>query len=105
MTVAKTLTINLLAGRYVVAVSGGVDSMVLLDVLRRLPNLNLVVAHVNHGIRQDAALDQALVGAYCRSHNIVFVAKELHLGTHASEATAREARALLSGGERDGAAA
>lgn len=46
------------AGRLVVAVSGGVDSMVLLDVLARLRDrlgLRLHVAHVHHGLRGRAA--------------------------------------------------
>ncbi len=44
--------------RLVVAVSGGVDSMVLLQVLARLParlGLRLHVAHVHHGLRGKAA--------------------------------------------------
>ena len=51
------ISINLQPGTYVVAVSGGVDSMVLLDVVRRLPYVKLIVAHVNHGVRDDAAED------------------------------------------------
>ena len=41
----------------VVAVSGGADSVVLLDLLVRLAELrlNLVVAHLNHGLRGDAS--------------------------------------------------
>ena len=45
-------------GRLIVAVSGGRDSVVLLDGLTRVaPNLNLelVVAHVHHGLRGDEA--------------------------------------------------
>ncbi len=44
--------------RLVVAVSGGVDSMVLLDVLLRLVSewkLDLVAAHLNHGLRGEHA--------------------------------------------------
>ena len=37
---------------YVVAVSGGVDSVVLLDMLTRSDH-RLIVAHVEHGIRGD----------------------------------------------------
>jgi tRNA(Ile)-lysidine synthase len=51
--------------RAVVAVSGGVDSMVLLDALARLHSrlgLRLQVVHVHHGLRGKAAdLDAALV--------------------------------------------
>jgi tRNA(Ile)-lysidine synthase len=41
----------------VVAVSGGIDSMVLLDALcaiRTDMNLSLSVAHVNHGVRKES---------------------------------------------------
>ena len=41
--------------KYVVAVSGGVDSMVLLNMLSNLPGVDLVVAHYDHGIRPDSA--------------------------------------------------
>lgn len=79
-------------GRYIIAVSGGVDSMVLLDQLRQQPGLELVVAHVNHGIRTDAALDESLVRAYAARHNLPCVIKRLALGKNVSEDTARKAR-------------
>ncbi len=50
----------------VVAVSGGVDSMVLLDALWRLRTclqVRLHVAHLDHGLRAEAAEDRALVAA------------------------------------------
>jgi len=48
--------------RVVVAVSGGVDSMVmlhLLSALRKDLNLSLIVAHVNHGLRPDESEKEA----------------------------------------------
>ncbi len=43
-------------GRVVIAVSGGVDSVVLLDILcRLLPRKSLIIAHLDHGIRGEAA--------------------------------------------------
>lgn len=43
-------------GKILVGVSGGVDSVVLLDVLRRIvPSNRLVVGHLDHGIRGEAA--------------------------------------------------
>jgi tRNA(Ile)-lysidine synthetase-like protein len=79
-------------GRYVVAVSGGVDSMVLLDMLRQDSNLSLVVAHIDHGIRSDSAADAAFVQQYCTVHGLQYVTTRLQLGLGASEATARAAR-------------
>lgn len=84
--------IDIQAGRYVVAVSGGVDSMVLLEVLSQKSTLQLTVAHFDHGIRKDSAEDRRLVQARARELNIPFVYDEGHLGRQASEAAARKAR-------------
>lgn len=52
-----------------VGVSGGVDSMALLDLLRRL-GYPVVVGHVDHGLRASARQDTELVAAYCDAHGI-----------------------------------
>lgn len=87
-----TSEITLQPGTYVVAVSGGVDSMVLLDMLRKKPDLKLVVAHYDHGIRPDSAEDRKLVQSVAQRHGLQFVYNEGKLGPHASEAKARESR-------------
>jgi len=79
-------------GLYVVAVSGGVDSVVLLDLLRREPGVRLIVAHYDHGIRDDAVADRRFVHDLARTHGLPFVYDEGKLGAGASEAQAREAR-------------
>ncbi len=79
-------------GIYVLAVSGGVDSMALLDVLRRRDDLRLVVAHLDHGIRPDSDIDRRLVQKVADKHGLVFVYDQANLGSDASEATARRAR-------------
>lgn len=79
-------------GTYVVAVSGGVDSMVLLDVLRQQPGLQLVVAHFDHGIRTDSGEDLRLVRRTAKQYGLPFVGKQGKLGPEASEAYAREVR-------------
>ncbi len=79
-------------GKYVVAVSGGVDSMVLLDLLRQKPKLQLVIAHFDHGIRPNSAEDRKLVQGIARAYDLPFVFAEGKLGPKASEALAREAR-------------
>jgi len=79
-------------GKYVVAVSGGVDSMVLLDVLRRLPGVELVVAHYEHGIREDSDEDRKLVEHVAEQYGLTYTYEHGHLGAGASEATARAAR-------------
>jgi tRNA(Ile)-lysidine synthetase-like protein len=79
-------------GRYIVAVSGGVDSMVLLRMLQEQPQLELIVAHLDHGIRTDSWLDRELVENYSMSHNIAFVQETVRLGAGASEERARAIR-------------
>ena len=79
-------------GRYVVAVSGGVDSMALLHAMTHISGVEIIAAHVNHGIRPDAHLDGDIVRAFCESHNILCVSTDLNLGPTASEALARKRR-------------
>lgn len=79
-------------GKYVVAVSGGVDSMALLDMLRQQPGLKLIVAHLDHGIREDSHLDRKLVQERAREYGLPFIYHQARLGPAASEAAARRAR-------------
>lgn len=79
-------------GKYVVAVSGGVDSMVLLDILARQPGLELIVAHVDHGIRDDSSEDLKLVEAVTNKLNLEFNNISLNLDSNTSEETARNKR-------------
>jgi len=57
-----------------VAVSGGVDSMVLVEVLRKLAETDgftIAVAHFNHQLRGRASdLDEKLVQKYCARHEL-----------------------------------
>lgn len=86
------MSIRIAPGKYVAAVSGGVDSMVLLDILRQKPKLHLVVAHFDHGIRPDSANDRKLVARIAKAYDLPFVYAKGNLGPHPSEALAREAR-------------
>ena len=92
------------AERYVVAVSGGIDSMVLLDALvhereiagRRVGSSavpsGLIVAHFDHGIRADSADDAAFVRAQAQHYGLEYVEKREELGAGASEERARQRR-------------
>ncbi len=79
-------------GTYVVAVSGGVDSMSLLHMLKDQPGVKLIVAHFDHGIRADSKADKQLVKQVAEEYNLPFVYDEGNLGKDASEAAARAAR-------------
>lgn len=79
-------------GRYVVAVSGGVDSMVLLHVLSKNSDIELIVAHYDHGIRHDSEEDRQLVQSVAKDYGLKFVYDEGNLGPDASESMARKSR-------------
>ncbi len=79
-------------GKYVVAVSGGVDSVVLLDILARQPGLELIVAHFDHGIRRDSGIDAIFVAGLAKKYDLPFETKREELGPDASEDKARQRR-------------
>lgn len=100
------MEIDLKPGVYVLAVSGGVDSMVLLDLMVKKqqawrtrpltefanPPYIFTVAHYDHGIRGDSKKDRTLVQDTAKKQGLPFVYDEGNLGPDASEAAARKAR-------------
>lgn len=102
------MILSIKPGRYVLAVSGGVDSMVLLDLLAKQANsqkpiannsyklsatgYELVVAHFNHGIRADSDKDEELVKKVGSKHDLQVEIGQAKLGVGASEDKARQAR-------------
>lgn len=91
--------------KYLVAISGGVDSVVLLDTLVKEGEHELIVAHFDHGIRPDSAADARFVEALAARYELPFTVKREELGETASEELARERRYafLRSEAERHGA--
>ena len=101
--------------RVVVAVSGGPDSVALLDILHRLSGelrLSLVVAHLNHKIRPgEAEEDAAFVKELARKYALPFVYGEEDVprlaaeeGLSLEEAARRARYKFLKGvAEREGA--
>ena len=78
----------------VVALSGGVDSVALLHLLRftaGLPPLTLVAAHVDHGMRPDSPRDANWVAGLCRAWGIAYGIRRLS-PVPSTEAAARVAR-------------
>ncbi len=89
------MKLELKPGKYVVAVSGGVDSVVLLDLLYeqlKNPEKNLAVAHFDHGIRENSDRDRKFVEKLAQSYKLQFFYEEGGLGPQASEALARQKR-------------
>ena len=64
----------------VLGVSGGPDSICLLNILKNLQNelkIDIVVAHINHMIREEADLETDYVRDFCIKKNVpCFVKKE-----------------------------
>lgn len=81
---------------YIVAVSGGVDSVVLLDQLvnntLEVPYNELIVAHFDHGIREESSADAEFVQELARKYNLKYEGNRTELGAGASENQARQMR-------------
>jgi tRNA(Ile)-lysidine synthetase-like protein len=86
------MNISIKPGKYVLAVSGGIDSMVLLDLLKNRPQLKLIIAHYDHGIRPDSEKDRLFVQAVADQYGLPFVYESGQLGPKTNEATARMVR-------------
>lgn len=77
----------------VAAISGGADSMALLDLLVKIKaqkNINVICTHVNHGVRKNSIKEEAYVKNYCQIHNVVF--EVLHIKNYGDDNFHDEAR-------------
>ena len=74
----------------ILAVSGGIDSMVLMHYFKDDPDA--IVAHFNHGTRPSANSDQKFVKKWAREYGLQFVTEKQILGENVSEEKARQAR-------------
>lgn len=66
--------------KIVLGVSGGPDSISMLDILRQVRTeigFEIYVAHINHMIREEAIDDEKYVQYYCKKNNIEFYAKRI----------------------------
>lgn len=71
-TVSKTLT-RYHAQRVLIAVSGGVDSMVLLNVISKiLSKANFAVVNVDHDLRPESASEVQFIQSYCQTNGYQF---------------------------------
>jgi tRNA(Ile)-lysidine synthase len=81
-------------GKYILAVSGGADSMVLMHIFARQSHkagFQLIVAHFDHGMREESTSDRKFVARAATRLTLPFVYAEGKLG-NGSEAVARDAR-------------
>ena len=77
--------------RKILAVSGGVDSVVMLHLFKNEDEAP-IVAHFNHGIRENAGEDAAFVERLARGYGLQFELGVAQLGEECGEADARSAR-------------
>lgn len=89
---------------YVLAISGGVDSVVLLDMVARDDTFrelhfgdahwpeDFIVAHFDHGIRPESSDDLEFVRRLSIDYGVGFISGSANLGSNASESAAREQR-------------
>lgn len=70
--------------KLVLGVSGGPDSISMLDILNEIKennkidlNFEIVVAHINHMIRKEAKEDEEFVRKFCKEKNIEFYSKSI----------------------------
>ena len=69
--------------KIILGVSGGPDSVCMLHIFSLLKEefkLELICAHFNHGLREDADDDEEFVGRLCSSLNIRFVSGKKNVG-------------------------
>lgn len=85
--------------RMVIAVSGGVDSTVLLDLMQQLKTmdayhlLDLIVAHFNHKWRDESEVEAQFIENYCIDHQLPYMIGAWQSSADSNnEASAREAR-------------
>lgn len=86
----RLISSQLDGGRYVLAVSGGADSLALADAAAELMHkgrCSLLVCHVEHGIRGQESLDDAaLTERFCADRGLPFIC--VHADARASSAAA-----------------
>lgn len=82
--------------KFLLAASGGPDSMALLQMLiDEIPVELVVIAHLNHQLRKDSYLESKLLEKFCRKNNILFFDEKWPVNLHPQtgiEAAAREYR-------------
>ena len=81
--------------RLVLGLSGGLDSVVLLEVLRRLAGplgFRLACVHVNHGISPNARRWAAFCARRCKRHAIALTVHQVDVGPYRAEGVEAAAR-------------
>ena len=73
--------------KIILGVSGGPDSLFMLNILNNLKHIlqiELIVAHVNHQLRQEANEEEEFVRKICEKMNIEFYSKRIEVEKYAN---------------------
>ena len=75
--------------KVICGISGGPDSICMLDVLRKLKEenkikLEIIVCHVNHMLRDEATEDEKYVENYCKKNGIKYYIKRIDVKEYAN---------------------
>ena len=72
--------------KIVLGVSGGPDSICMLEILNKLKEnlkFDIVVAHINHGLRENATIDEQYVENYCKKLHVEYYVLKVNLREYA----------------------
>ncbi len=79
----------------IIGLSGGPDSMTLLNHLLKIRDevpINIVCAHVHHNLRKESDDEARLVEKYCHKHKVIFEMRKLDKDLKFTEALGHEMR-------------
>ena len=89
------MKVEIPSGPLMVLLSGGGDSVALLDLALRA-GADVSALHVNYGLREGADADEEFVRSLCASLGVPLVAERVTLGSGNLQAQARDARYALA---------
>lgn len=73
--------------KIICGISGGPDSICMLDILRKIKeklDFEIIVCHVNHMIREEATDDEKYVENYCKENGIKYYVKRIDVKKYAN---------------------
>ena len=91
----RTHNIDIDNNKVLIAVSTGVDSMVLLDLISKYTKAEVIIAHVNHGKREQSNLEEKYICDYAKENGLkcfVYHLKKEDINNGNFQEKAREAR-------------
>lgn len=74
--------------KIILGVSGGPDSLCMLTILHKIAkeiNFEIIVCHINHGLRENAKKDETFVKDFCKKINVPFFVKHADIRKMAEE--------------------